>query len=125
MEAKWAEHRKYPRKQVCLWVEVRLDSGVIVDGAALNLSHGGLLFETDFMLPLDCTVRVTLLRDGEAREHHVECHGTVCRLDSQGVAIMFGEVCADCTARLNHLLQTGEDDGGEPILVAAFAGEYY
>ncbi len=125
MEDKWAEHRKYPRKKVSIWVEVRLNCGVIVDGAALNLSRGGLLFETERMLPLDCTVKVRLVRDGEAREHHVECHGSVCRIDSQGVAIVFEEVCADSAARLHHLLQLDDDAVEEPVLAASFVGEYY
>jgi hypothetical protein len=125
MEEKRAEHRKHPRKKVSMRVEVRLNCGVIVDGAALDLSHGGLLFETERMLPLDCTVKVRLVRGGDAREHHIECHGTVCRIDSRGVAVMFDEMCADSAARLGNLLRMDGEAVEEPALCAVFAGEYY
>jgi hypothetical protein len=104
---------------------MRLDCGVIVDGVTLNLSPSGLLLETERMPPLDCTVKVTLLRDGDAREHHIECHGTVCRLDSRGVAIEFDEMCAASTVRLGNLLRMDGKPVEEPELVASFAGEYY
>ena len=124
MEEKRVEHRTCPRSRVLIRVEVRLKCGVIVDGAALDLSLSGLLFETERMLPLDCPVKVTLVREGGSSEHHIECQGTVSRLDPRGVAIAFEEMGADNLARLHHLL--GLDDlTEESVLSGTFAGEYY
>ena len=123
MEDKRVEHRACPRSRVIIRVEVRLKCGVIVDGAALDLSLSGLLLETERMLPLDCPVKVTLVREGGSCEHRIDCQGTVSRLDPRGVAIVFDEMCADSAARLHHLLQL--DDVGEvPALSATCAGEY-
>lgn len=108
-----------------MWVEVRLNCGVIVDGVTLDLSEGGLLLETERTLPLDCTVKVRLLHDGDSREHHIECQGTVCRIDSRGVAIEFGEMSAASRVRLRNLLRMDGEAPEEPELVAVFAGEYY
>ena len=124
MEDKVVEHRTCPRSRVDIHVEVRLKCGVIVDGAAVELSLNGLLLETERMLPLDCPVKVTLVHEGESVEHRIEFQGAVSRLDPRGVAIVFDEMCADSSARLHHLLQL--DDVAEgPALSATFAGEYY
>jgi len=125
MQEKWAEQRQFPRKSVSMGVEARLSCGVIVDGITMNLSQGGLLLQTQMMLPLDCTVKVRLFREGETHEHHVECHGTVCRFDMAGVAIQFEEISSTNASRLaSHLLMDGTA-AEEPELAATFAGEYY
>lgn len=125
MEDKRVEQRTCPRSRVVIRVEVRLKCGVIVDGAAVDISQGGLLFETERMIPLDCPVKVTLVHEGGSPEHHFECQGTVSRLDPRGVAIVFEEMNAENAARLDHLLELGGDWMEEPVLSGSFEGEFY
>ncbi len=125
MEDERVENRTCPRSRVIIRAEVRLKCGVIVDGAALDLSLRGLLLETERTLPLDCSVKVTLVRDGGACEQRIDCQGTVTRLDPRGVAILFDEMGAENTARLQHLLALDNGAGEAPELAATFAAEYY
>ena len=92
--AEYSEKRKCKRQQVPFHVEVRLESGVLVEGCALNVSMNGLLFETERSLPVGCRVRVYLIHES-APHDHILCHGEVARLDEWGLAISFDDIHPD------------------------------
>lgn len=89
--ASYVERRKQERKPVPMHVEVRLESGVLVEGNTVNVSLNGLLFETERSLPLGTRVRVYLTPESLPHEH-IMCRGEVSRLDDWGVAIAFDQV---------------------------------
>ena len=87
----YREKRGQMRSAVPLRVEVRLESGVLVEGRAANISMNGLFFLTEFSLPLGCRVRVCLTHEDRPNEHII-CSGKVSRLGDWGIAIAFDQV---------------------------------
>ncbi len=87
----YRENRGQMRSAVPLRVEVRLESGVLVEGRAANISMNGLFFLTEFSLPLGCRVRVCLTHEDRPNEHII-CSGKVSRLGDWGIAIAFDQV---------------------------------
>jgi hypothetical protein len=87
----YVEKRRQMRSSVPMHVEVRLESGVLVEGHAINVSLNGLLFETERFLPMGSHVRVHLTHESMPHEH-ISCKGEVSRLDDWGMAITFDHV---------------------------------
>jgi len=54
------EQRDSDRVRVAARVEVRLHSGVLVEGGVVDLSERGILMATERSLPLDSRVRVLI-----------------------------------------------------------------
>lgn len=102
--ASYIERRKQVRKPVPMRVEVRLESGVLVEGNTVNVSLNGLLFETERSLPLGTRVRVYLTPESPSHEH-IMCKGEVSRLDDWGVAIAFDQIQPGQVETLYHYIR--------------------
>jgi hypothetical protein len=127
MQDRYAEHRVHARHKVPLRVEVSLESGILVEGTVINISLGGILFETEFMLPMCCPVKVVLSVHGKDSEYKIESQGIVARLDEQGVAIMFSHISAENSTYLHRLLFSSPVDAEEvdSVFVPAGNAELY
>ena len=128
MEEKQSDLRTSPRCQLPFRAEARLECGVIVEGRVVDMSHSGLLFETERSLPLSCEVRIVLYMEGHQGPHRLDCQGVVARLDPRGVAINFSGMTATNLSYLQYLL-CPDDSIDNPALAAKtlepFTGEFF
>ena len=105
------EQRKYSRSPVSLSVQVRLESGVLVEGNASNISLNGLLLETERSLPLGSPVKIQMTIGHGNEKTDIMCPGVVSRLDERGVAIEIGKIDDESLYRLCSLVRaTASDD---------------
>ncbi len=112
------EKRGQMRSAVPMHVEVRLESGVLVDGHAVNVSMNGLFFMTERSLPVDCRVRVYLTHEDKPCEHII-CRGKVSRLDEWGMAIAFDQVNPEQMETLYRYIRY---NGTRPLVKADGSG---
>ena len=104
------EQRKYSRSLISLSVQVRLNTGVLVEGHARNVSLNGLFFETERSLPLGSKVKVNLTAGIAGEKAEILCSGEVSRLDERGVAIELGNIDDESMARLCELIRATATD---------------
>jgi len=104
------EQRKYSRSLISLSVQVRLDTGVLVEGRAGNVSLNGLFFETERSLPLGSKVKVNLTAGNAEEKTEILCSGEVSRLDERGVAIELGRIDEESMLRLCDLVRATATD---------------
>lgn len=97
--------REYSRSPVSVSVQVRLESGVLVEGRACNISLNGLFLVTDRSLPLGSRVKVVITADNTTQKEDIVCPGMVSRLDDRGVAIEIGKINEEDMHKLYHLMQ--------------------
>ena len=86
------EQRRYSRSPISLSVQVRLETGVLVEGQACNVSLNGLFLETERSLPLGSCVKVKMTVGSKTEKKDILCSGVVSRLDDHGVAIELGKI---------------------------------
>jgi hypothetical protein len=96
--------REFSRCLVTAKVEVRLDSGVLVEGRSRDVSLNGLWFASERSLPVGNTVKVMLVLNAGGTEHRIEVHGHVVRVDEGGVAVEFTEIDSDSVDHLRRLV---------------------
>lgn len=104
------EQRKYSRNPVSLSVQVRLETGVLVEGRASNVSLNGMFLETERSLPLGSRVKVKMTVGNEAEKAVISCVGVVSRLDERGVAIELGKIDEESMMRLCTLIRATAKD---------------
>lgn len=104
------EQRKYSRSPVSLLVQVRLESGVLVEGKASNVSLNGLFLETERSLPLGSPVRIHMTVGNVEEKADIVCPGVVSRLDERGVAIEIGKIDEESLHRLCGLVRATAKD---------------
>ncbi|HNY84977.1 MAG TPA: PilZ domain-containing protein [Candidatus Hydrogenedentes bacterium] len=105
------EQRDSDRVRVAARVEVRLHSGVLVEGVVVDLSERGILMATERSLPLESRVRVLICPDKGGAADGVCLDGRVARMDIRGVAIAFAPVDSIERKRLRRIMDT---DGESP-----------
>jgi len=105
------EQRDSDRVRVAARVEVRLHSGVLVEGGVVDLSERGILMATERSLPLDSRVRVLICPEGGHARDGVCLDGRVARVDIRGVAIAFAPMDSIERKRLRRIMDT---DGEAP-----------
>jgi hypothetical protein len=103
--SKKIEQRKYSRSPVSLSVQVRLESGVLVEGKTSNISLNGLFLETERSLPLGSPVKIHMTLGNAEEKTDVICPGLVSRLDERGVAIEIGKIDDQSLHRLCGLVR--------------------
>lgn len=103
--SKNVEQRKYSRSHISLCVQVRLETGVLIEGHAKNLSLNGLFFETERSLPLGSRVKVLLTVDNAPDQTEISCLGVVSRIDEGGVAIEISRTDEESMLKLADLLR--------------------
>jgi len=104
------EAREFSRSPVQTRVEVRLKSGVLVEGCARDVSMNGVWFCTERSLPVGNQVRVSVVLGGGASEQRIETVGSVVRVDEGGVAIGFTKIDAESVDHLRNLVLYNADD---------------
>jgi hypothetical protein len=105
-----SEAREFSRSVVCAHAQVRVESGVLVEGSAHDVSMNGVLFSSTQCLPVGSSVHVTLLLDGGYGEQRIEAEGHVVRVVTDGVAIEFKHISADSVEYLKRLVLYNADD---------------
>jgi len=103
------EQREYSRRPVSLSVQVRLETGVLVEGRACNVSLNGLFLVTERSLPLGSRVKVIITAGNAEQKMDISCPGIVSRLDERGVAIEMGKIDEQSMHNLYSLMQTTVD----------------
>ncbi len=99
------DQRKYARSPISLDVQVRLCTGVLVEGHACNISLNGLFLETERSLPLGCRVKIKMTVSNSADKTDVTCTGVVSRVDNKGVAIALDVLSDTNMAKLCQLIR--------------------
>ncbi|MBI2433714.1 MAG: PilZ domain-containing protein [Candidatus Hydrogenedentes bacterium] len=107
------EARKYLRTPVQARVEIRLDSGVLVEGHSRDLSLRGVWFSTDRSLPIGNLTRVRITLDTNLGQIRIESAGRVVRDDDGGVAIEFVNVGSECEQHLRRVVEDAPEEGAE------------
>ncbi len=104
------ESREFSRSSVRTRVEIRLATGVLVEGEARDVSLNGLLFETERALPIGHEAKISLILSGGSKEHRIETTGRVARIEARGVAFTFDRVDAESLEHLRQLVLFNADD---------------
>jgi hypothetical protein len=101
--------REFSRSRVCVKSEVRLNSGILLEGEVRDVSMNGIWFATERLLPIGNKVRVHLLLKGGG-ENRIETEGEVVRVDDGGIAINFTTIDAGSIEHLRNLVLYNADD---------------
>lgn len=108
------EKREFTRCKICLCAEVKLSTGVVIEGKTEDISLNGLLFKTERGLPIDTEVKIRLLLyTNEKTNDSLSLKGKVVRIDEKGVAIKFNEMESDTFEHLKRLLIYNMDKEGD------------
>ncbi|HEX72220.1 MAG TPA: hypothetical protein ENN65_02785 [Candidatus Hydrogenedentes bacterium] len=102
--------REFTRSEVNTRMEVRLPSGIVLEGCSRNVSLSGVLFATERSLPVGNSVRATLLLHHGHNEHRIAAEGFVVRVTDCGVAIEFTKISPESLEQLRHLVKDAADD---------------
>ncbi len=123
MQNTGVEQRRNMRSSISARAELRLHTGVLMEGNSRDISLTGIFIHTDRMLPVGNTCHLTVVLEGGASEFRIDTKGEVVRVDEDGIAVEFYEVALDSLQHLCKLLLYNAD---EPELIeeelAATAG---
>ena len=106
----YSDQREFSRSSILVRSELRLDSGVLVEGQARDLSLEGISIETDQSVPVGNPVKMTLLLDAGQGPLRIETAGEVVRVSEKGVAIRFTKIDAESLEHLRRLVMFNADD---------------
>jgi len=104
------EGREFTRCRVKVKGEVRLPSGVLLEGQTQDISLKGIWFATERSLPIGNEVKVCLVLSSENENYHIETLGRVVRVDQGGVGIEFTEIDSDSIEHLRKLVLYNAQD---------------
>ncbi len=102
--------REFTRSEVNAKMEVRLPSGIVLDGCSRNVSLSGVLFATERSLPVGNSVQATLLLHHGHDEHRIAAEGFVVRVTDCGVAIEFTKISPESLEQLRRLIMDAASD---------------
>jgi hypothetical protein len=105
-----AEHRSYSRSPVNMHGEVRLESGIVLEGHASDISLTGILFVTERVLPMGNQVRVDLVYTEGEETRRLILRGVVARVDDGALAIQFASVDDENLRILRRLILQNAPD---------------
>ncbi len=97
--------RGFSRSPVHIRAEVRLPSGVLLEGQVRNVSMSGIWFAMERALPIGNPVKLDLVLDTGKHEQRIQTHGKIARVDEGGVAIQFEDVDLDSLPHLQQLVR--------------------
>lgn len=104
------EAREFSRSPISALAQVRLESGVLVEGNAHDVSLNGVLYNSSHCLPVGNLVHVTLLLGGSRGQQRIEAEGHVVRVIQDGVAIEFEHINAKSIEHLRRLVLYNAQD---------------
>ena len=99
---KSAEQRTHTRWPIQARAELRLDNGMLMEGASRNVSLNGVLLTSEQILPVGHSCRVSLIMHETMAPLRIDVHGQVVRMDDVGIAIEFSYVDVDNFDRLRQ-----------------------
>jgi hypothetical protein len=82
----------------------------IIDGDVINLSTGGMLFNTSDELPVDETVQISVFLYGSSSHLALNISGKVVRGAAKGVAVKFTELDLDSFIHLRNIISRNAFD---------------
>lgn len=98
------ESRGFSRCPLTARAELRLSSGVLVEGETRNVSLNGILFATERSLPVGHDVKITLILQGPDGCYRIQSEGYVSRVADDGVGVAFERVRKESLDSLHRLL---------------------
>jgi hypothetical protein len=98
------EVREFTRAAVKARMQVRLPSGVLLEGCARDVSLKGVLFITERSLPVGNTVKASLVLEAGEGEFRIDTQGLVVRVVEGGVAIEFTRIDSEGVELLRNLV---------------------
>jgi len=104
MPKKKSESREFTRSPVRVRTQVRLASGVLLEGQARDVSLKGILFATERALPKGTAVRVAMVLAIGGQELRIETEGAVARVGEGAVAIEFTQIDSESVEHLRNLV---------------------
>ncbi len=104
MPKKKSESREFTRSPVCVRTQVRLASGVLLEGQTRDVSLKGILFATERALPKGTVVRVAMVLEIGGQELRIETEGAVARVGEGAVAIEFTQIDSESVEHLRKLV---------------------
>lgn len=108
------ESRRFSRCPVHAYAEIRLHSGVLLEGLIRDVSLTGLWFISTRSLPLGNPVRVEILHVVSGKRHRIATEGQVARVGEGGVAIEFTSLNEDCAESLRQLVLSQSPEPESP-----------
>jgi hypothetical protein len=96
--------RRFERRPVQARVEIRMPSGVLLEGQSRDLSLRGLWFSTDRSLPIGNRTQVRLCLETGIGRITITSQGRVVRDDDGGVAIEFTDMGTECEDSLRRFV---------------------
>lgn len=90
--------------------EVRLPSGVLLEGQTQDVSLKGVWFATERSLPVGNLVKVCLVLSSGDEHYHIETQGRVVRVDQGGMGIEFTEIDSESIDHLRSLVMYNAED---------------
>lgn len=105
-----SEGREFMRCRLRARGEVRLPSGVLLEGRTQDISLKGVWFATERSLPVGNSVRVCLSLHSGDEQYHIETQGVVVRVGPGGVGIEFTEIDSASIEHLRNLVLFNTED---------------
>jgi hypothetical protein len=81
-----------------------------IDGDIINLSTGGMLFNTADTVPVDETIRISIFLYGSSSHLALDITGKVVRGSDRGLAIRFTELDLDSFIHLRNIISRNAFD---------------
>jgi hypothetical protein len=123
------ESRRFSRSPVHAFAEIRLHSGVLLEGLIRNASLTGVWFVSTRSLPLGNPVTIEILLSINGKRYRITSQGRVARVGEGGVAIEFASLSEDCAETLRQLMlshsPSSEIPHHEPAHYNSTASLYY
>ena len=111
------EQREFSRSEVAIRSEVRLQSGILLEGQIRDVSLNGAWFSTERSLPIGHPVQVSLVLSGgePAEEIRIDLRGQVVRIEEGGVAVEFLSVSDEGIDHLRRLVLYNAQDSEQVL----------
>ena len=107
------DSREFSRSRVEAHVEVSLESGVMVDGSAADISLRGMRFSTERGLPVGKSVHVRIHLHGATPYPCLDLDARIARVEAGGVALEFTGVDVDSIEHLRRLILYNATDADQ------------
>ena len=105
-----SDQRRYSRSTIRARAELRLHTGIVMEGESRDVSMNGLFVKADHMFPVGNVCQVVLVLEGGDREFRIETSGEVVRVSEEGIAIEFEQIDLDSMEHLRKLVLYNADD---------------
>ncbi len=110
------ENREFSRSTVSVRSQVRLHSGVLLEGKVCDVSMNGVRFVTERTLPIGSKVQIKLVLDASDNTVvQIDAEGEVARVVDHGVAIQFTCIEEESLQHLRNLVLFNAEDSDRVV----------